>query len=180
MTWSPTLFIVKKTSKIKEAPFTDNYCKLKKVNLSKPIWKSPIVVFIKTIKWDSPFSVIFTTCRPFPDKWSKITTTPITLGKISSFAQLETSIMKLFIKQLKGTFQFQNKKLNQLSLSNPHSIQESPHWKVTWLLSSIWSQFMRLRHFSTMSFSVTFYFKELSLIDQILNLNWKSWKVPCN
>ena len=124
VTWSPTLFIVKKTLKIKEVPFTDNYCKLKKVNLFKPLWKSHIVVFTKTIKWDSPFSVIFITCKPFPDKWSKITTTPITLGKISSFVQLEILIIKLFIKQSKDTFLFQSKKQNQLNSLNLHLIQE--------------------------------------------------------
>lgn len=126
-TWLPTLCIVKKTSKIKEVPFTENYCKLKKVNLSKLLWKLPIVVFTKIIKWDSPFSVTFITCKPFPGKWSKIITTPITLDKISSFVQLEILITKLFIKQLKDTFQSQNKKLNQPNSSNLLSTQEFRH-----------------------------------------------------
>lgn len=94
--------------------------------------------------------------------------------------QLETFITKLFIKLLRDTFLFQNKKQSQPSLLNLHLIQEFLHWKATWLLSSIWSQFMKLHHFSTINFSVTFCFKELSLIDQTLNFNWKSWKVIFN
>jgi len=116
--WSPTPYIEKKMSKIKEVPFTDNYCKLKKVNHFKPPWKSLIVAFTKIIKWVSPFLVTSTTCKLFPGKWLKIITTPITLDKTLLFVVLEISIMMFFIKQSKDSFLSQNKKSSQPNLSN--------------------------------------------------------------
>lgn len=124
VTWSQTHCIEKKMSKIKEAPFTDNYWKLKRVNLFKLLWKSHIEASTKITKWDSPFSVTFITCKPFPDKWSKIITTQIMLGKISSFVLQEILIMKFFIKLLKDTFLYKDKNPKQPNLLNPSLTQE--------------------------------------------------------
>lgn len=131
VTWSRIHCTEKRMLRTKEALFTENCCKLKRVSPLKLRWKSLIEESTKIIKWDFPFLGIFITCKQFQDKWSRITTILITLEKILLFVVREISIMRLCIKLFKNTFLYQNKRLNRPNFSNQHLSQVFLLWKAS-------------------------------------------------